>query len=1798
MTSATKEELLEEVNQLRRHVSSLEKSRGDSSHVIQQKRDDTVDQTSFESSWLNQIYRDAPVGLCYLDTQLRYININEWLANLNGLTVEEHLGRSVTELFPELAAKLESQLLHILETGEPILDGSLYAETPAQPSVIRYFQYNFVAVKSNDNQVVGINCAVIERTEKKHAEEMLKKSQDEMELRVEQRTLELQAANSQLMSEIQERKVTEKKLKTDQRRLQFSLNATGTSSWQINLKTGELIGQGPTVTWLGYEPDEIPKTREGWKALIHPDDVDIPTKHFQDHLEGRAPLYQCEYRIRGKEGEWYWTLDRGMIVEYDIDGSPLIIVGTDTDITEQKKRSKALHKSQQFLKSITDSETQLVWVYDIHNQHNVYANPALAKFYGRSLEEMSTCPRRFFHDQVHPDDLDKFNSHSQNILTASDQDVLERELKVKNHAGEYRWITAQNVVLERDEKGTPLLALGTAVDITEHKRAELLLEGEKKVLEAVSSTNSIDGGLTELVEFIETQSDGMICSLLLLDEDGLHLRHGASISLHEDYNQAIDGMEIGPQCGSCGTAAFLNQTVIVSDITKDPLWANFRDLAMQYGFRACWSLPVQSPSGEVLGTFAMYYNEPRSPDDFHKILAERAVHLAAIAIERKKAEEKLTRSEHKLRRAQQIAHVGSFEIQPNASPSYWSHECFRILGLELNSELPSHEKYLNQIVHPDDREYARQTIQNAFEKQTPLSYEYRILRPDGAVRWVHSRGELSFDNNGQVVLIQGTMMDITDRKLTLDRLDEFNVALSNAMPGISRLDTDGLYIEVNDDYAAVLGYEPHELIGGPWNPTVHPDDIPDVVEAYQVMCREGKAEFESRAVRKDGSLFHKQVLMVRITDSEGTMTGHHCFMRDISERKKAEAALIESNNRFRTIFESVPECVKLLDRDGHLLDMNSVGLDLIEAESIDQVRGESVYGLIAPEHLDLFISNGEQVFEGKSNTQEFELIGLRGTRRWMETHQVPLRNSDGETTTLLAVTHDVTKRKRLEEARIASERWFRSIFEQAGVAVGVFESQSGKILRVNSKYADLIGYSNEELVGKTWMDLTHPDDISDDEASMKEFNEGRIHDLSKEKRLIHKSGSVIWINLTVSAMWELEENRDHHIAIIEDITARKLAQAEIQSNIRQQDVVVQLGKQALSGANLSELFDKTVSIITNVLDAEFAKVMQASPDGKSLIFRAMKGWDERKLQGHTISIESRSQAATTFRSGKPIVVEDIIEDGRFDGSLLLSDHNIVSGITVVIARQSHLFGILGVHSRHKRKFTKQDISFLQSIANILGEAIDRMHADADLKESEYRLRLITDAMPVFISYIDVERRFRFVNKQYELAFGLERSKIVSQPVWEIMGKENYKSIKPYMDSVLEGNSVKYENRIQLNSPGKNTLSVEYVPDRRDDNTIRGFYALAVDITERKKFEDELNTIFAMSLDLICVADIETATFVKVNSSLPRLLGYTENEFLGHSILDFIHPDDIDITIEMIEQKLKQGQTVLRFENRYRTKTGEYRLLVWSFNPNLDNGLAYSIAHDITEQRIEEEQAWKQGNELAHMSRISTMGEMATGIAHELNQPLTAIASYSFAASNIINQLDLGRNEVQEILDKLEDQVIRAGDIVRRLRNFVSKTESERRATNLNVLIQDVAKFVEPDSRQSETKIVFRFANPSPNVYVDEIQIQQVLVNLIRNAIDAMHEKPADQREVSISTLTTEDGQAEVAVSDKGTGLTKEEFGQVFNAFFSTKQEGMGMGLPISRSIIETHGGKLFAEQNSGPGMTFKFTIPLRNGYEQ
>src|SRR5690606_12331940 len=224
-------------------------------------------------------------------------------------------------------------------------------------------------------------------------------------------------------------------------------------------------------------------------------------------------------------------------------------------------------------------------------------------------------------------------------------------------------------------------------------------------------------------------------------------------------------------------------------------------------------------------------------------------------------------------------------------------------------------------------------------------------------------------------------------------------------------------------------------------------------------------------------------------------------------------------------------------------------------------------------------------------------------------------------------------------------------------------------------------------------------------------------------------------------------------------------------------------------------------------------------------------------------------------------------------------------------------------------------------------------------------------------------------------------------------------------------------------------------------------------------------------------------------------------------------------------------------------------------------------------------------------RISTMGEMAAGIAHEVNQPLAAIATYAQACQRLISTGDYSSEEMAEALAHIGAQALRAGEVIRRLRTFVKNRELRRELIEANRLLEDILTLAQTDARHNGVQIVVETASESPLVQADAVQIQQVILNLVRNSIDAMQGVPESRRQLTLRTRIDAEGDGECMVADRGAGIDPAVAAELFNPFFTTKPGGMGLGLSISRSIIRAHGGKLWCSPNPGGGARFFFTLP-------
>jgi two-component system sensor kinase FixL len=310
---------------------------------------------------------------------------------------------------------------------------------------------------------------------------------------------------------------------------------------------------------------------------------------------------------------------------------------------------------------------------------------------------------------------------------------------------------------------------------------------------------------------------------------------------------------------------------------------------------------------------------------------------------------------------------------------------------------------------------------------------------------------------------------------------------------------------------------------------------------------------------------------------------------------------------------------------------------------------------------------------------------------------------------------------------------------------------------------------------------------------------------------------------------------------------------------------------------------------------------------------------------------------------------------------------------------------------------------------------------------------------------------------------------------------------------------------------------------------------------------------------------------------------------------WVHPSDREKLDEALEE-LQNGSGSCDVEYRIVRGDGTTRYLHHIAQLTRDGHgrpvRHVGTVHDVTDRRQTEDEARQLQERLTHFARLSTMGEMAAGLAHEINQPLSAIAMYAQACQRFIRSPTRDDADVLEALEQINAQALRAGEVIRRLRNFVKNREVKREPVDCNRLLEDLRTLADTDARLHNVRLRIEVEPGLPTVHADPIQLQQVVLNLVRNAIDAMADVPESQREILLSARLMPEGDIEVMVADHGTGIAPDATEHLFNPFFTTKSGGTGLGLAISRSIVRAHGGRLWHTPNERRGARFHFTLPV------
>lgn len=373
-----------------------------------------------------------------------------------------------------------------------------------------------------------------------------------------------------------------------------------------------------------------------------------------------------------------------------------------------------------------------------------------------------------------------------------------------------------------------------------------------------------------------------------------------------------------------------------------------------------------------------------------------------------------------------------------------------------------------------------------------------------------------------------------------------------------------------------------------------------------------------------------------------------------------------------------------------------------------------------------------------------------------------------------------------------------------------------------------------------------------------------------------------------------------------------------------------------------------------------------------------------------------------------------------------------------------------------------------------------------------------------------------------------------------------------------------------------------------------FVGIIRDLTPQKRAEqerDQLAAIVESSHDVIIGKDLD-GVVTAWNRGAELTYGYTAAEMIGRPIANLAPLDRKHEVAELI-QRVRRGEVVSQHDTLRVTKDGRILEMSLTLSPIRDGKGAVvgvsTIARTMTELRLAERRVRELTTEMLHISRLSAMGQLASSLAHELNQPLTAVVNYSEAVRQMMTSSAPPLAKVTDFLGKIVAQAERAGQIIRRLRGHVEKSEVERAPESLAAVVEEASWLAATGAKVDGVRIVYELTSDLPHLRIDKIQIQQVVVNLVRNAIEAL--RGSARREVTIRTTLAENRQQEVTVADTGPGLPAEIAENLFKPFTTTKKDGMGIGLSISKTIVDAHGGRIWAEPNPGGGTVFRFLLP-------
>ena len=926
-------------------------------------------------------------------------------------------------------------------------------------------------------------------------------------------------------------------------------------------------------------------------------------------------------------------------------------------------------------------------------------------------------------------------------------------------------------------------------------------------------------------------------------------------------------------------------------------------------------------------------------------LYRRARQRAAVLV----TELAVRETKDRLHLALKAAKAGAWEWDLRTNENTWSEELFEVYGLEPHSCKPSFEAWRDTIV-PDDQAEAVRAVQEAARAGAGLNVEWRVKDRAGRERWLMSRGEALRDRDGAVVRYAGIVLDVTERKRAEEerRLSEerFEKAfqLSTSAMAVTRLH-DGLFIEVNDRFLELMGRTREELIGkvtpavGLWK------DLEDR-EAYLRELRDHGViqNAEYPFVRAGGEVFTGLVSGQR-TEFKGEAVIINSVV-DISGLRRALEELAQEREQLAVTLRSIGDAVIATDEAGKVTVLNSVA-EALTGWAADEARGRplgEVYHIVNEETREPVANPAERVL------REGVLVGLAnhtllvardGTLRPVADSGAPIREANGRLRGVVLVFRDQTEEREGERKLRESEARHRAIFEQAALGVAHIDTRTGRFLEVNSRFGEMLGYAREEVLARSWQDLTHPDELEVDRTGVRRMELSKTP-YRREKRYLRKDGSVVWGSVTLSPVTISGEEVITQVAIVEDVTARRRAEEAMAAAERRQGFLFALADALRNVSDPVEIEGLAARLLGEHLRASRVHYAEVVEGGAWGVVHADYCQGLPSVRGRHRFDDYGPAVMKEFRAGRTLVVNDVHADERLSPAERTATEalSIAAYVMAPLMKSGAAAALLVVHQSVPRVWTRDDLTIIEATAERTFAAVERARAERALRLSEQRYRLLADHAHDVIWTLDLRApRFTYVSPSIRSLRGLSVEEALAEPLQASLTEESLARVRQVMarigtpdeqdphtgvyDQPCKDGSIKHVEVTATLVRDVSGRPVEVLGVSRDA-TARVRAERALEDRER-----HLRAVLETALDGFWVVD-DRGFLRDANAAYSTMTGYTRDELTRMHIRDLQALETPEETAVRIERIKRVGSE--RFETRHRCKDG--RLI------DVEAGVAY------------------------------------------------------------------------------------------------------------------------------------------------------------------------------------------------------------------------------------------------------------------